>query len=1199
MEPKLHHLPPTVREALEDVTYDLRRRLEVRGWLAFAATTMALLLVGTLLLILTDTMRLGHLHNAIIVSAVLLDVGAAWRWLYRPRRIPLPPREVALFIDQHHPELQNRIVSAVEFGQLSQSHQGRDISLFMIERFLDETAHATRSIPLGREVNPARIGWGKLGAAILSILTLAVFLKVAVHWSPDLSRFREDSAKQAVLQPLKVSPGNVEVRRGDSVVVTAETLDPEIAPTLVWRIEGGDWQSGPMSPSPGARSHHHTFRHIDARHEYRVRMNGITSDTYLITPWEAPAVEAIHAHYTYPDYLNRPDEEVPNAGPISALEGTCVKLDISANKPLSAATLVLKAGERRPLSPLSDTVWSTDLVVTNNDTYYIEVADLEGRPSEFNPSYEITAIRDRAPEVKITFPRGDDDVTSIEEIPFAIDVKDDFGVTGVGIQYEIAGREPVRLTLAESVDLPPLATRGEHTLMLEDLGLTPGDLITWTVWTRDQKPDRDHYETLGDPFFLEVRPFVRIFEEAVSNAGAGQNPQGASPGGSQTTMGQREVLIATWNLRRRAHELNPDEFTTQSQTIIDAQNDLLRQSLERMNAPGQGIDVQMSDDAELARRLVEAQERALEALRLAALPEPGDPLSRAMVHEQEAYTLLKKLEPERTSVQQTRSEGRNQGQEPSGSRRELDQLDLARNRNFYEEQDSVLPPDRRATEQNRQALADLTKRQQMANEEMGRLISELLQAGTAEEREEIQRRLKRLEEELQRNIERLDELTGEMASGAMDQQQARETQGGLNQARGEMSRSLEAVREAQLQQARAAGSRAADALDQAQRGLAGLSNDAAAAGLNSLRKNMAQLEERQKSILDRLDELRKRAAENPLDDLDTQENAQASLVEDKRSLANEMKQHLEEAGTLAEGTQQNQALMSRKLNDWLRETSGTGLLDTMREAERMVEAGLLVRATDQEQQVLDNLASANRKLGEIERYLVSGEEDALRLALEQVRGLLETPPREPAQAREGDAETDRPRHETPQATQIDTQNGDNQIPAESANPQRPSRQRAQGPSNETADTASERTPQDARGPGGFGPEDLERFVNRDYTRWLDAIRNAEALVTQELTAPTGNPDGPDPRRELSRAREAIGDMRRDYRGSGVASRYEAFVERVVTPLEQAALGLDERLKELLLPGEFNLEQRVDVPSQYKERVAEYFKALSEAEVNRQ
>jgi len=115
------------------------------------------------------------------------------------------------------------------------------------------------------------------------------------------------------------------------------------------------------------------------------------------------------------------------------------------NKKLTEASLVLASGGRIALSEATSAVWTGRLTVTEDDEYHIEATDLDGRTNEYPAIYDITALPDEPPDVRISFPRGDDEVLAIEEIPFAFEVSDDFGLESYGLQYEVAGREPVRL----------------------------------------------------------------------------------------------------------------------------------------------------------------------------------------------------------------------------------------------------------------------------------------------------------------------------------------------------------------------------------------------------------------------------------------------------------------------------------------------------------------------------------------------------------------------------------------------------------------------------------------------------------------------------------------------------------------------------------------------------------------------------------
>ena len=123
-------------------------------------------------------------------------------------------------------------------------------------------------------------------------------------------------------------------------------------------------------------------------------------------------------------------------------------------------------------------LWQGTLQVAKNDVYRVRLTDHENAANEFVPEYRITAKPDNPPEGKIAFPRDDLEVTSLDEIPFAFTVDDDFGLTTYGLQIEVAGREPVRLPLGPQGSEALRTAQGRHTFMLETLNLKPGDLIT-------------------------------------------------------------------------------------------------------------------------------------------------------------------------------------------------------------------------------------------------------------------------------------------------------------------------------------------------------------------------------------------------------------------------------------------------------------------------------------------------------------------------------------------------------------------------------------------------------------------------------------------------------------------------------------------------------------------------------------------------
>ncbi len=90
---------------------------------------------------------------------------------------------------------------------------------------------------------------------------------------------------------------------------------------------------------------------------------------------------------------------------------------------------------------------------------------------------------------------------------------------------------------------------GRHTLFLEDLDVQPGDFVSYYVRARDITRGTRPNEARSDIFFLEVKPYEQEFALAQS--------QGSMPGGGRGSIddlvnAQKEVVVATWKLDRRA-----------------------------------------------------------------------------------------------------------------------------------------------------------------------------------------------------------------------------------------------------------------------------------------------------------------------------------------------------------------------------------------------------------------------------------------------------------------------------------------------------------------------------------------------------------------------------------------------------------------------------------------------------------------------
>jgi hypothetical protein len=861
--------------------------------------------------------------------------------------------------------------------------------------------------------------------------------------------------------------------------------------------------------------HYHRFEQVRQPLLYQVHFGAADSPIYTLTPWIPPEVEAIDLTYHFPEYLEMPVREEPNGGEITAIEGTRVVLNAHVNKPLKSMTMVLEDSQQEIRFTQRDSlVWQGELTLNADDHYHLDLLDKKDQASPFNPRFRITTRTDQAPRIKIQFPYRDMEVSPLDEVGFEFQVSDDFGLASYGIRYEVAGREPVWLPIAEQAT--GVKASGYQMLALEELALEAGDLLTWTVWAKDRKPDRDEVEQIGDPFFLEIRPFKRMFMEAVSNQG------GQGGAGANLVTKQKEVLIATWNLRKEARGLNQTTFAERRDIIIETQGAIGETLAQQAAMTGGGGS---PDFKELTRTI----DAIVDKLEKVEFSDPLPALSEATVLEQKAYRLLLRMEPEQSQV----SRSQNMGANAAGGDRDpaMDELEMRRNRNFYEDEKRTREQ-QEAAAQTLDRIKELAQRQEMVNQEISKLISEL-------EREEIdekefKRRLERLQEEAKKNIEELDEVRREVSTSQMDNETSQRTQQQLDETRQEMNHTLEQLQDDQLQQARSAGSQASSKLDDLERELEREARGSTEERMQDVQRQVAELQEMQREIQEEVTNLGQQKDSPSLTGDDPEQSAKAEVMERKRELSEKFRDMIEDAADISETARASQEHLSRKLGDWLRETSREGIGEDIEETQKQLQYGVWDELDQKEEAIAEKLDRIGQRFERVVDQMAGDDLEAQEKALAELQ-------------------------------QLQQQNR---------------QQQAQGRQPGRGNQGDEQTQQSEE------LEQMEAFVEEDYREWLERIRNAEGLLGDSTYSPP-----------LSRMRREIEKMRRRFKRDNLIPRFDMFQELVARPLNATVTELARDLEARRQNRQFIMQDEGSVPDQYRESVSEYFQLLSESEGN--
>lgn len=1143
-----HALPPLLELELNRTLHRYRRLRLLRATLKFFILTLPLVAIVGLACWWwpAHAMALGAL---LVPITVCLGSWAFWPLFAHPISL----RDVASYIDRQHPDLQDRVLSAVVLAE-----RGENVaSAWMLENFLTEAQQRVKGIPLDDFMRPWE--FRVLAGAVLLCGAACVVGGLGAAWKFGILRNTGGAEGRLAAVGFEVKPGNAEIQPGDNLIVWVTASDTASAKYIYWQQGGGE-QRAILQPSTTPEVSYYTFSALQEDVHYQVRVGGEASEYFEIRVKRPPGVESIEARYVYPEYLGISPTSVPFSGEISGVEGTRVTLRVEANKPLESLKMVRDGAGEMALAPVGEALWEGSFDLVTPDTYHLALLDREGQENPDPEIYKITVTPDNPPVIRVKFPRGDAKVLALEEVPFAFEVEDDFGIDGYGIQYSLAGKEPVRLALSKSGETLQEVT-AEYLMALEEMGLSDGDLITWSIWATDRKPGRADYETAGDPYFLEVRPYTLRYREQVSQGGGG----GGAQAGGDAALDQKKIIIALTNLRKSAKGMKEDDFNGHKEKIVDSQVQLRDQLSE-------GLLKASPEEQKLGGEAVQAMEDVLNSLGSAALPAPEVALGEGVESAKRAWQAMLKLEPELREV--ARQEGGGGGGGGGAGQQELDALEMGQRKGYVEEASTGAEASKE-NEAIRKGLDDLARRQELLNEDLGKLISEAEQAKAAEEKK---RQLERLQEEQRRQMERLDQLRNQVASSEMDGAQRQAAGNTLDQARESMERSLESAREEELQEARASGSRAAQNLSDAESALEQLTRDGARDRFAALEQEVKALGERQASVQKQTSALKEEQAAPGVEGHDAWAERMEALKAEKQALAAETKETLEGAGGLSDQLRPNQELLSRKLGDWVRRTSKTGVVEDMEEGLPLVEYGVWDAAERQEAQVKRKIDEAAKNLESLRGFLPGASEDSMERALEMLTSLDEKKGEAPGTGEAGEQSADA-------AAPGDAGQGTAGQPGEGQQ----SAGEGQGQGNAQtaqADSASEGPGGNSGGGAGSGPDEVPSmggFFDGEAREWRPVLRDAASLLPQESNL----------RQSLEQVEIDLGRFQREYDQSKELPDVLEFEQVVRRPLTDTIATL-ETLVRAKATGEATwLEDEGAIPEQYVDRVAEYFRLLAE------
>lgn len=199
-----------------------------------------------------------------------------------------------------------------------------------------------------------------------------------------------------------------------------------------------------------------------------------------------PLVTDLKITLRFPAYMLEPDQVVTgSSGDIVAPRGTEVFLDGRADRPVSAAALLVDEAELA-LQVKDERQLSGRFVVEKSGAYRFRLDPVRGGAILDPVSHKITVKPDAAPSVELEAPTEDKIVQLDDEVPLAFAGKDDFGLTKfrVVVRRQSGADEPYVKDLLE-VAAAPRELRGKGALKISETGARPGEKLSVFVEALD------------------------------------------------------------------------------------------------------------------------------------------------------------------------------------------------------------------------------------------------------------------------------------------------------------------------------------------------------------------------------------------------------------------------------------------------------------------------------------------------------------------------------------------------------------------------------------------------------------------------------------------------------------------------------------------------------------------------------------------
>ena len=309
---------------------------------------MAAFVVATFLLDWTLILPAGV--RLVLLAAGLGGFGVlAFKRVFYPMGVKISDDDLALFVERHFPELNDRLISAIQLTRepLNTGREGAGNSPELVAALVADAEQATSQIDFKRVIVGKHVGKIALWAGVVILALGGAAVARSDYANIYLHRVIGGSTKWPQRTHLKVLDftDNKKVwPRGEDLTIAVQVEDHEPSKVMLeYQFGTGEKGRERMSPLAGKR-YQFTFTRLTGPFKFFVEGgDDITVDHHvdIVTP---PSIDSVKLFYEFPPYMrmaNTPADRPETSGNVIAPIGTKVRFEALTNEDLKSAVLAV------------------------------------------------------------------------------------------------------------------------------------------------------------------------------------------------------------------------------------------------------------------------------------------------------------------------------------------------------------------------------------------------------------------------------------------------------------------------------------------------------------------------------------------------------------------------------------------------------------------------------------------------------------------------------------------------------------------------------------------------------------------------------------------------------------------------------------------------------------------------------------------